>query len=603
MRICIAILIFLLGAAPAPAQAPAPACTTDAKSSACKDEKDAREAFARGLKLQKAGREEEAFAALDHAARLAPTDAEYLTARELVRQRLVYVHVRRGNDLLDINRRVEAVAEFQQALAYDPGNDFARERLRDAAQDQFSQRSRLRVEQSRGTELTPRPGKQAFHYRGDARGLLQQVTRAFGITAIFDDSFVPRPVRFDLEDADYATAMQAASHVTKSFPATVSANQVLIAADTPDNHSKFDHWSVRVFYLPDSSTPQELNEILNALRILFEIRYIVQQPASSTIVVHAPEAVLEAATRFLEDFDAARPQITLETTIYEVNEAGLRTFGLNIPAQFQATNISAAALAALGQTNVQNLINQLIAQGGINQANTQAIAALLAQLQQQQNSIFSGQPFATFGGGTTLYGIPFPPASINLTLNQSRISSLEHITLRATQGNAATLRIGTRYPILNATFSPIFNTPQISQVLANQSFIAPFPSFNYEDLGVTLKVTPTAQGELVALQLELEVRALGTQSFNGVPVIGNRSYKTGITVKDGEAAVVAGVLNESEQLSLQGVAGLGQIPGLGRFFDKPTRQQTRGEILVVVTPHVVRERRAASSEIWLPGSL
>ncbi len=600
MRTCIAIVTLLLAASGAWAQTLAGACSSDPKSPACKDARDAREAFARGVKLQKAGREQEAFVALDQAARLAPSNGEYLTARELIGQRLAFLHVQRGNDLLDINRQSEAVFEFQQALTYDPTNDFARQRLRDAALNQFSPRSRLRIDQSREIEVAPRPGTQAFHYRGDARGLLQQVTRAFGISAVFDDSFVPRPVRLDVEGADYQTAMLATMRVTKSFATTLSANQVLIAADTPDNHTKFDHWSVRVFYLPDSATPQELNEILNVLRVLFDVRYIVQEPASSSITIHAPQAVLDAATQFIEDFNAARPQITLDTTIYEVNEAGLRTFGLNIPAQFQATNISAAALAALGQTNVQDLINQLIANGGINQANTQAIAALLAQLQQQQNSIFSGQPFATFGGGSTLYGIPFPPASISVSLNQSRISSLEHISLRASQGNPATLRVGTRYPILNATFSPIFNTPQIARVIANQSFIAPFPSFNYEDLGVSVKVTPTAQGELIALQLELEVRALGSQSFNGVPVIVNRAYKTSIMVKDGEAAVLAGMLTESEQHSLQGIAGLGQIPGIGLFFDNPTRQQNRGEILVVVTPHVMRERRAAETEIWLP---
>ncbi len=247
MRIRIAMLIVLLTATCALAQVPAAVspCAAEPKSLACKDEKDAREAFARGSKLQKSGREDEAFAALDHAARLAPRNAEYLTARELVRQRLVSLHVQRGNQLLEAKRRVEAAAEFQQALAYDPESSFARERLRDAALDQFSQRARLRVEESQQIELAPRPGTQAFHYRGDARSLLQQVTRAFGITAVFDDSFVPRPVRFDIEGADYATAMQAASLITKSFATPLAANQVLIAADTPENHARFDHWAVR----------------------------------------------------------------------------------------------------------------------------------------------------------------------------------------------------------------------------------------------------------------------------------------------------------------------------------------------------------------------
>ena len=102
--------------------------------------------------------------------------------------------------------------------------------------------------------------------------------------------------------------------------------------------------------------------------------------------------------------------------------------------------------------------------------------------------------------------------------NESRVTTLEHVTLRASQGNPASMLIGTRYPILNATFAPIFNTAAISKVLQNQSFIAPFPSFTYEDLGITVKATPAIQRQLVTLQLEVEIRSLGTQSFNGVPV-------------------------------------------------------------------------------------
>ena len=62
--------------------------------------------------------------------------------------------------------------------------------------------------------------------------------------------------------------------------------------------------------------------------------------------------------------------------------------GLHIPNNFNLFNIPAGALAALGGQNIQSLINQLISSGGINQANSQALSGLLAQLQGQQNSIF-----------------------------------------------------------------------------------------------------------------------------------------------------------------------------------------------------------------------
>src|SRR5256885_12931753 len=108
------------------------------------------------------------------------------------------------------------------------------------------------------------------------------------------------------------------------------------------------------------------------------------------------------------------------------------------------------------------------------------------------------------------------------------------------------MKIGSRLPILNASYAPIFNSSAISQVIGNQSFQAPFPSFSYEDIGIDLKATPkihlpeefafdpkspdhpTTQSlghkASVTLELDLQIRSLTGQSFNGVPVISNRQY-------------------------------------------------------------------------------
>jgi len=201
-----------------------------------------------------------------------------------------------------------------------------------------------------------------------------------------------------------------------------------------------------------------------------------------------------------------------------------------------------AALAALGGQNIQSLINQLIASGGINQAGNQTISALLAQLQSQANSIFS-QPLATFGGGLTFMGLSLDQLSAALTMNESSVKQLEHVQLRASQDKEANFKLGERYPILNASFAPVFNNAAIASVVGNQSYTAPFPSVNYEDIGLTLKAKPTVHHNSdVGLEVEIEIKALGATSSNGIPIITNRSYKGGILLKEGEQAVVAGMV-------------------------------------------------------------
>jgi type II secretory pathway component GspD/PulD (secretin) len=342
-----------------------------------------------------------------------------------------------------------------------------------------------------------------------------------------------------------------------------------------------------------------LTEIVNLLRTLLEIRSVTPNAGSGTIVVRAPQATLDAATQLLQSLDASRPEVMLDVHVYQVSHTFARNIGVHIPNQFNLFNIPAAALAALGGQNIQDLINQLISSGGINQANNTAISALLAQLQSQQNSIFS-QPLATFGGGKTLTGVSLDQLSAQLSLNEGWVKTLDKATLRASQGNDATFRMGSRYPILNASFAPVFNSAAISRVLGNNSYQAAFPSFNYEDLGLTVKAKPSITSDSnVSLQLEINLRALAGQSINGVPVIGNREYKGSISLENGEPAVIAGQISRSETRDLSGIPGLGQIPLLNKITATNTKQTEYDELLVVITPHITRRGVGQNTEVYL----
>jgi general secretion pathway protein D len=566
-----------------------------------KDLKEAKAAFAKGLKLRHGQRADQAFDQFETAARLAPQDVEYVTAREMTRQQLVFDHLERGNAELLKGRQVEALAEFRGALQLDPQNDFAQQRLRDALGEWApkTQAPPQVLADAGVVRVAPKQAHADFHYRGDGHGLLTKVAGAFGVVATFDDSVVSRRVRFDIDNVDFYTAMRAACDVTHTFWTPLEDKQVLLATESPENHRLFDRMALRTFYLPGVTTPQELNDIVNLLRTLFEIRFLTQKPQAGTIVVRAPQNVLDAATRFMESLGDSRPQVLLDVRVYEVSNTLTRNMGLHIPNQFQLFNIPAGALAALGGQNIQDLVNQLISSGGINQANSQAISALLAQLQGQQNSIFS-QPLTTFGGGQTLTGLSLGTASAQLSLNESTVQTLEHAMLRVAQGNEANFRVGTRFPILNASFAPVFNSPAISRVLQNNTFQAAFPSFNYEDIGLTVKAKPLVNGNSdVGLQLELQFRTLGGQSLNGVPIISNREYKGSITLRDGEPAVVAGSVSRNEQRSLSGIPGLGAVPGLNKIMTSNTKEVDEDELLITITPRVISQLRQGASEVWM----
>jgi tetratricopeptide (TPR) repeat protein len=588
-----------------PAAAPS-LCSNSSGAPKCqgpvKDLKAARQAFARGLKLEKSRNLDEAFYEFEEASRLVPQNVDYLTAREITRQHLAGMHLERGNsDLLD-GRQVEALAEFRTALNLDPQNEFAQQRINDAlgaAPVRVASPPQM-VASTDAITAKPIDGHHDFHYRGDSRGLLTAVAASYGLTVIFDDSFASRRVRFDIENADFATAMQAVSAVTKTFSVALEDTILFASADTPDNHRSYDRMGMRSFYIPGSNSPQDLTDLLNTLKTIFEFKFANINAASSTITVRGPQAPLEAATQFLEQFNSPRPEVMLDLKVFQVSHTYMRMIGLHVPDNFNLFNIPVAALAALGGQNIQSLINQLISSGGINQAGNQTISALLAQLQSQQNSIFS-QPLATFGGGLTLMGLSLDKLSAALTMNESSVQELDHVHLRASQQKDATFKLGERYPILNASFAPIYNSAAIAQVVGNQSFTAPFPSVNYEDIGLTLKAKPLVHNNSdIALELELQFRTLGATNSNGIPIISNREYKGGIMLKEGEPAVVAGMITASEERSLSGLPGFSKIPGFGLLTSQSTKQEENDELLILITPYVVRSpERTEPPEIWI----
>ncbi|PYX45946.1 MAG: hypothetical protein DMG79_17995 [Acidobacteria bacterium] len=567
-----------------------------------KDLKAAKSAFEKGVKLQDHQHPEEAFAQFDEAARLAPQNMQFLTAREVVKSQLVFNHVQRGNLLLLEDARMRAAAEFRAAVELDSDNQYARERLAEATSEMAPALPRplpARLEDSGEIHLEPSNDRATFHYTGEVRGLFEQLSAAYGVKAQFDDSVPKRQVVFNVDDVDFFTALRLICEVSKTMWSALDTHQMLIAANNVENHKQFDRMSLRTFILPPHSTPQEATDLVTTMRNMFDLRFVNSGQTANTVEVRGPQRILDACSTLLQQLSNERPQIMLDIRVLQINHQLTRNIGVHIPNTFNMFNIPAVALVGLAGQNIGDLINQLIASGGINQAGSTALSGLLAQLGGQQNSIFS-QPLATFGGGLTFSGVSLDHFAAMLSLNESWVRSLEDMSMRAGQGTDATFHLGSKYPILNASYAPIYNSPAISAVLGNQSYQAPFPSVSYEDLGLTMKAKPTVHGDgSVSLQLELQVRSLTGQSNDGVPIISNREYKGSINLKDGEPAVVAGEVSRTDTRSMSGIPGLGFLPILNQAMVNNSKQENTDELMIVLTPHVLANINPITPEIWL----
>jgi len=580
-----------------------PRSTVPPPTPSAHDLAEAKKQFSEGLRLKNSGKTQAAFEKFEKASQLNPRNVEYLTAREFARQKLVMQALERGNRALRAKNEIVATAEFRYALEYDPTNEFARQRLSDSVWEDNPPPSRSLqvVEKSVEISLSPSSDLRDFHFRGDSRTLLTQLARAYGITATIDDSVQTRRVRFDIDRVNFATAMEAASRVTKTFWTALSGSQMYIVSDTAENRRNFERLAVRTYYLPDITTPQELTEMVNALRVIFDIRSIHQNAVKSTITIKAPIPVVDAATQLIESLTSGRPQLMLEVHVFQVSSSLVRQLGTQLPTQFTLFNLSPGLVASLG-AGAQSLINQIAASGGLTQANSQAIQALLAQVQQSPLSSLLSTPFVTFGGGLTLMGLSgSPPVTVNLSLNESDVRSLEHATLRASQNTPAVLKVGERYPIVNATFNSVFNFPSLSQGTGAVTPLGQVPAFTYEDLGLNLKITPIIHSNTdVSLKVELNLRALAGQSVNNIPVIANREYTGSITLKNEESGVVAGLISKADSVSLSGYPFLSRVPAVTYATSVHGKNVNDNDLLILMTPHIVQMPSNAGIALRLP---
>jgi Flp pilus assembly secretin CpaC len=297
---------------------------------------------------------------------------------------------------------------------------------------------------------------------------------------------------------------------------------------------------------------------------------------------------VEAVASLLDNLMDAKPELMIDVQELEFDTDNLRDIGMSLPTSFQVFNVPSEIRRVLGG-GAQAVIDQLNRTGTIDPS-TISPSAL---------SNLAGSPllapFLLFGKGDSLTGITVPSIKATASMNSSYAKNLEHMTLRAIDGEAATFRVGTRFPIVNSTFT------NVAFSSSGQTQIGNTPQFTYEDLGITLKTTPHyhSNGD-VTMALELQIQGLGTFSINNIPDITTRSYKGTITVHDGEQSVVMGLLSDQELRSTQGLPLLSQVPGLKTVLSQNSKEHIHNELLIVITPHIVRKpfHDKGSSVFW-----
>lgn len=538
----------------------------------------ANNAFLAGAKAIEKGDARTAEKDFELAHELDPENRRYPLSAEVARQNVINQLVQRAQNRWSQGHKDDSLAFLEEALQLDPESPMVAECVAALAADVSPTPSVADTDARDASEpvaLTPQDGQHSFHLRTDKRTLILQVLHAFGISVTVDQSVNAQRIPFDTDDIDFEEASDLLELATDTFLVPLDSKSVLAVANTQENRAKFQHRAMRTFYFPGLS-PQELTEMGNIARNVIGAEQSLMEPSRGTLTVRAPEPELDALDQTYAELLSGRSVVQLEVRIYEIDKTKVTNVGVVLPASTTVFNVPSEINSIL--QNNSSLVNQLLKEYPSLAGNPEAILAALIASGALTGTVFNS-PFALFGGGLTQMGLDLNGLSINMLLNSSDARSFNQLELRVLDQEEATIRSGERYPIMTSSFSGLSGSSSSNGTI---------PQFQYQDLGLTLKVTPHVESSNeVSLSLDMTISSLAGASLNNIPILANRQYSGVVSVRLGDIAILISDLSKQESLDITGVPGLSELPG---FSGATNRQDTKDimELAIEITPHLVR---------------
>jgi general secretion pathway protein D len=589
------------------AQAAVPPKAIDVRQPSRGQRRRAAKLYLQATKLFEKQQFQRAFENYTEAAELDPANIQYGMAEQVARGHVVMELIQTAAKARTRGDTASMREALTRALQLDPQNEQVALHLRELGDEALAGQMQAPYAQGAADlagpeELAPAGELHSFHVRSNQRGLIQQVFKAYGIAATVDDSVRNGVSRLDIDDVNFADATRILGILTNSFYVAIDAHRAVVARDTREFRQQFMRNVVETVYLA-GLTSTEMTDMGNMARNVFEIQQTAVDPTAGTLTLRGAETTLNAFNSTFRSLMEGSSQVLLDVNMIQLAHTHDLNTGVTLPQQVTAFNVYAEEQSILNAN--QALVQQIISSGLAAPGDTLAILGILLASGQVSSSLFSNG-VALFGGGLTLSGLSPRPISANLSINSSDSRQLDQFQMRLQDGEAGTLRNGSRYPIQSSQLSAIGgsgvnipglnsagNSSSLSSIISSLAgSTVSIPQIQYQDLGLTLKATPKVmRSNEVALTIDMKISALAGSSINGLPVLANRAYSGVVTVRQGEAAVLASEVDKQESRALSGIPGLTEIPGMNNITETD-KQSNYATLLIIVTPHVIRSPHA-----------
>jgi len=531
--------------------------------------------FNQGRKAQDLQDYDAAFEYYQKALKTDPGNPEYKIKFDQARFGAGELHTKNGLKLREKGDLENAASEFRKAAFMDPSSVAAEQELRKTI-EMIDDRERTANAASEPppdndeAELASDPPQLKplsrapinLKMSNDAKVVFDTIGKLAGLTVIYDPDFPARRISVELNDVTLEQALDIVCIESKAFSTPISENIILVIPDQAQKRRDYEEQFMRTFYLSNTVQAQDLTEIVTGLRQLLDLKRIQQLNAQNAIVIRATPDQLALAEKFIKDIDKAKPEVIIQVEVLEARTDRMRDLGI-LPGQ--------SASIAINPNSATNNNNN----GSNNSNNSAAGTVTLSQLTHlNQNDLV----------------LTLPSATANFLLTDSTTRVVQNPEVRSLDGQPAKLNIGDRVPVATGSFQAGVGVGSTS----GAGFVNPLVNtqFQYIDVGVNVEVTPRVHPNRdVSLKVQIEVSSVSNfQTIGGIqqPVISQRKIAHEIRLKEGESSILAGLITKTDTKQLNGWPGLAHVPILKHLFSDDNRSSDDDEILMILTPHIVR---------------
>ena len=547
--------------------------------------KKGRDHFKRGLKHEQAQQWDKAAQEYTLALASDPSNAEFQLHYRRATFNASQMFMQQGRAMAEQRDYIGAYNAFRQAFGYDPVNQLAvseMERMLRLQEVKEGGAVKANSTSTEGTGGTPagatKPGEEPLpqssrpeqlrqgNFNGDLKHYIRTLAEQLGLNVVFDKQSFAQPRNLDMVLTQPVTTAKALDYIflqESLFFQKLDRHTILVADQA--RRPQYQQLVVRTFFISNADPEKVKTLIGQALpaSVGRPSMIVVADKDTNSLTVRDTAENVRLIGELIQSIDKDRAEVVMDVDIYEVSQSDLLQFGNQIGGPGIFNLGGSPGLSILSSSGAVNN-----SQPGVNLTNIvgQVPTALAAAL------VIPSSVFTAFQSKD----------------NTKLIASTQ---VHAFNGEESKARIGQRVPVQTAQAYPFgvqTGTPQTGQPGQGIFPSGGFPVINYEPTGLTLTFTPQVFPNLdVQVKMNIESKdVLGAGTLT--PTFTERTITGTARVQNNRTMLLASVSQDVETKGRSGLPFLGGLPIVGRLFTSPTRNNRRVDIVIAVTPRVLR---------------